>query len=137
MNHEDLAVVYIADRNIEAHQIVHMLTDNGIEAFVEEDHSVVGFWTFGILSQIHQPKIWVRKDYQVMAAQLIDEFETKKSEREPATEVEGEGILAVCEECNKESYFSAELNGTTQECPHCHAYMDVGEFRWEEDQGPS
>ncbi len=39
-------------------------------------------------------------------------------------------IDAVCEDCGKTTTFPDTLDGTTQECSHCRAYIDVGEFRF-------
>ena len=44
-------------------------------------------------------------------------------------------IQVECEECGKNSLFTKELDGTTQECPHCYAYVDVGELDWGIDFG--
>lgn len=43
-------------------------------------------------------------------------------------------IDAVCEECNKPSQWPASLMGSTQDCPHCGAYMDIPdpEENWDE-----
>ena len=34
-------------------------------------------------------------------------------------------VVVTCEECGKTSTWSGEDLGTTQDCPHCLAYMDV------------
>jgi hypothetical protein len=34
-------------------------------------------------------------------------------------------VEAVCEECGKPSTWPANQMGSTQDCPHCHAYMDI------------
>ena len=43
-------------------------------------------------------------------------------------------VEAVCEECGKSSQWPASQMGTTQDCPHCHNYMDVPdpEENWDE-----
>jgi hypothetical protein len=34
-------------------------------------------------------------------------------------------VTATCEECGKTSEWPATAMGTTETCPHCHAYLDV------------
>jgi hypothetical protein len=43
-------------------------------------------------------------------------------------------VEAVCEECGKSSTWPASQMGTTQDCPHCAAYMDIPdpEETWED-----
>lgn len=126
--------VYTAESNVEAHLIVNMLVSNGIEALVDEDQSGVNFWFGGRIGQYYLPNIWVEKSTSQEAAQLIRDFEQKKLAQNKLEE--SEGSLAVeCEECGKQSEFAQSLNGTTQECPHCYAYLDVGELDWDEDFG--
>lgn len=68
------------------------------------------------------------------AAKLIQDFEAKKRARNQT--VEGaEEIPVVCEDCGKTTLFPATLDGTTQQCQHCRAYVDVGDLPWEEDFG--
>ena len=38
-------------------------------------------------------------------------------------------------EPNEGSELTAPLDGTTQECRHCHAYIDVGDLAWDDDFG--
>jgi hypothetical protein len=38
-----------------------------------------------------------------------------------------------CEECGRRCEFPAEQNGSVQECPHCGAYLDVGDAGLPED----
>ncbi len=127
-------VVYTAATNIEAHLIVDMLSANGIPAHAVEDQSGVSLWAFGTLSQFHQPNIWVDESERVAAAELIREFEEKQRERATPVEATGE-IQVICEACGKTTWFPNSQNGTTQECEHCRAYVDVGELPWEDDYG--
>jgi hypothetical protein len=43
-------------------------------------------------------------------------------------------VEAVCEDCGKSSTWAASEMGTTQDCPHCHNYMDIPdpEENWDE-----
>ncbi len=134
MNFSEPHKVYTAESNIEAHLIVNMLSANGIEALVDEDQSGVNFWFGGRIGQFYLPNVWVEKSNSLPAAQLISDFEEKKRDQEQHTENAAD-IDVVCEECGKDSKFAHTLDGTTQECPHCHAYLDVGELGWEEDFG--
>jgi hypothetical protein len=127
-------IVYTAATNVEAHMIVDMLHANGVPAHADEDQSGVSLWAFGTISQFHQPNIWVDEIHLKSAAALIQDFEDKKRARN--TPVEGPGkIHVVCEDCGKTSSFPSSLDGTTQDCPHCGAYVDVGELPWDDDFG--
>ena len=126
--------LYTAASNIEAHMIVEMLGADGIAAFAEEDQSGVSLWAFGRISQFHQPNVWVEKSTARNAAELIRRFEETKRERENHDTSQGE-IPVECEACGERSSFPESLNGTTQVCSHCDAFVDVGELDWDEDFG--
>lgn len=127
-------IVYSAATNVEAHLIVEMLHASGIPAYAVEDQSGVSLWAFGTISQFHKPNIWVDQATADSALQLIHAFEDKKQQREANAAGPGE-IEAVCEECGKTTTFPGAMDGSTQECSHCHAYIDVGELPWDEDFG--
>jgi hypothetical protein len=126
--------VYTAAGNLEAHMIAEMLNANGIAAFADEDQSGVSLWAFGTISQFHKPRVWVEKSATADAARLIVDFEDQKRNRRNPGDSDGE-IEVECEECGKTTTFPESLNGTTQECSHCHAYVDVGEFEWDDQIG--
>lgn len=44
-------------------------------------------------------------------------------------------VIVTCEECTKTSTWTGEDLGTTQDCPHCLAYMDVPhpDERWHDE----
>ena len=65
---------------------------------------------------------------------MIDAFEEGRWQRLHPVGSKGE-IEVVCEECGLSTVFPGSLNGTTQECLHCHAYVDVGDLPWDEDVG--
>jgi len=131
MDLKDPVVVYTAASNLEAHVIVDMLTNNGISAHAVEDQSAVSLWQLGTISQFHKPKVWVDRSRAKDAAELIAEFEDKRNDRrQPATS--DETISSQCEECMQASDFPAAQNGTTQDCPHCGAFMDVGDLKWDD-----
>jgi hypothetical protein len=134
MDFKEPLKVYTAETNLEAHMIVEMLEANGIAALVEEDRSGVSLWAFGTIGQFHQPNIWIEKSSAQAAATLICRFEEQKRERATPS-VGGPTIRAQCEECGKEASFAENLDGTVQECPHCGAYIDVGQLDWDDDFG--
>ena len=134
MELKEPTVVYIAATNLESHMIVHMLNANGIAAFADEDQSGLSLWAFGTISQFHKPRVWIEKSATEAAARLILDFEERKRQRQNPDDGGGE-IKVQCEECGKTTTFPSSLNGTTQECSHCGAFVDVGEFTWEDDPG--
>jgi hypothetical protein len=66
------------------------------------------------------------------AAELITNFEEQRKQRNAARFDRGEAS-AVCDACGEASAFPAALNGTTQVCPRCRAYVDVGDDFTESD----
>jgi len=134
MEFKDPVIVYTAATNLEAHVIVNMLHASGISALVVEDQSGASIWEFGTISQFHKPNIWVDKSNLQQAAKLISDFEEKRRARN--IPVKGAGVIhVVCEECGHANVFPSSLDGTTQECSQCRAYVDVGELEWEDDFG--
>lgn len=132
MDLKNPVVVYTAATNIEAHMIVEMLHVHGVSAHAVEDQSGVSLWAFGIISQFHKPKIWVDEATLQVATELIRVFEEKKKTRN--SPIEGTcDIQALCEDCGKATSFPNSFDGTTQECRHCGAYIDVGELPWDDD----
>ncbi len=134
MDFKKPVVVYTAATNVEAHLIVDMLLANGVPAHAVEDQSGVSLWAFGTISQFHKPKIWVEQTTVQQAAVLIQAFEEKKKARNNPGQGSSE-IQVVCEDCGKTTLFSDSLDGTTQDCSHCHAYVDVGDLPWDDDFG--
>jgi len=134
MDFKEPVKIYTAASNVEAHMIVIMLDANGVPAFAEEDRSGVSLWAFGMISQFHQPNVWVDKPMAERAAELISRFEERKREREERDSSRGD-IQVECEECGWITTFPASLNGTTQECSKCRAFVDVGEWDWDEHFG--
>lgn len=120
--------IYTAESNIEAILIVEMLEAVGIEAFADEDQ----FWALGTLTQLHRSNVWIEKSTAPKAAELIRGFDERKWQR--AHPDAGTAQIHVqCKECGRISFFPGTLNGTTQECSHCGAYVDVGELEWDTD----
>lgn len=134
MNLKDPITAYNAANFVDAQMAQLFLESHGIEAMAVDDHSPAGLWTFGVLPEIHKPQVWISRCDAEQAGQLLAEYEHKKRERDAPKNTETPQTLeAICEECNKPSTFADSLNGTLQECPHCYAYLDVGEFEWPEE----
>lgn len=137
MTLEDPITAYNAESNMDALWAQQYLENEGIEAHVIEDHSMVGHWMFGNLPEIHKPQVWVSRQDAEEAGRLLAIYEQRKIDRDAGQAAkEVEPLEVVCEECERSSTFAGSLNGTVQDCPHCGAYVDVGEFDWPED-GPS
>jgi hypothetical protein len=134
MDLKNPVVVYTAAGNVEALMIMQMLEANGIPAHAVEDQSGVSLWMLGTISQFHKPKIWVAQATAGQAAELIRTYEEQKRQRRHPEQGTGQ-IEVVCEECGKTTTFPASLDGTTQECAHCRAYVDVGDQPWDDDLG--
>ena len=125
-------LAYTANGNLEAHAVVTWLESNGVRAYAVEDNSGVSLFAFGTISQFHKPQIFVGKADMERAGDLLRQFESQRDARR--REVDGAPrITSECEECGVASEFPASQDGTTQNCPKCHAFMDVGTFDWPED----
>jgi hypothetical protein len=121
---------YNAENNAEAHLLCNYLEQNGIEAHATLDESLAGYWSFGILPEIHKPQVWIDKSNAAAAAVLLAQYETDLARRRTdraAKESNSSPIDAVCEDCGKSTTFPASKNGTVQDCSHCGAFMDVGD----------
>jgi hypothetical protein len=127
----DPVAVYNSRDNVEAHLMRDFLEQNGIEAYVTLDDSLAGVWMFGLLPEIHKPQVWIDQSAVEAARPLLKKFEHHQrlhaTPSKRSAEREGDRIKAVCEECGKTSVFGGSKNGTVQDCPHCGAYMDVGD----------
>ena len=132
MDFKKPVIVYTAATNVDAHLIVDLLQANGVPAHAVEDQSGVSLWAFGTISQFHKPNIWVDEATAQKAVDLIQGFEEKRRARN--TPNSGE-IHIVCEDCGKPTAFPSSLHGTTQECPHCGAYVDVGDLPQDDEPG--
>jgi hypothetical protein len=117
--------VYTATNNAEAHVLCGILNDAGIEAHVIDD-----------LTQAYpvfdKSQVWVDRSNTDQAKSIVEDYERRLFERQ---EAEGRKIAAGeatveadCEECGRCSTFPAAQSGTVQECPHCGAYVDVGDL---------
>jgi hypothetical protein len=125
-------LAYTAIGNLEAHGVVAWLRSHGIRAHAVEDHSLGGLFILGVVTQIHKPQVFVNKVDFEDAAELIQQYEAQRN-RERSVLDTMPPITSECEECGTASEFPVSQNGTTQNCPKCNAYMDVGTDQWPED----
>lgn len=134
MNLEDPVAAYNAESNMDAILVQRFLDSEGVQAFVVEDNSLVGYWMFGKLPEIHKPQVWINRADTERVSRLLAEYERRKAERDAQRKVsEPQTIEVICEECGKVATFAGSLLGTVQDCPHCGAYLDVGEVDWPYD----
>ncbi len=130
----DPIAAYNAQSNTEAQLVQRFLESKGVQACATEDNSLVGHWMFGNLPEIHKPQVWVSRADAERAGQLLSEYERLRADRDGDRKAdEPKTIEVTCEECDRPSTFAGALDGTVQECSHCGAYVDVGEFRWPEE----
>ena len=128
----DPVTAYTANGNIEAHSAVTWLESNGIRSYAVEDNSGASLFAFGTISQFHKPQVFVERSHLERAKELLQQFERQRHERRKDLE-NADPVTSECEDCGESSEFPASQDGTTQNCPKCGAYMDVGSFDWPED----
>jgi len=77
MSHDpkELVSVYKAANPTEAHLVMNLLLDEGIEAFVSEENEPLAGLT------IAAPDVLVARESEVKARQIIDEYDDKQIER--------------------------------------------------------
>lgn len=125
-------LAYTAAGNLEAHSVVTWLESNGVKAYAVEDNSGLSLFALGTISQVHKPQVFVSKNDLAEAGGLLKRFESQRADRNAGNGDESL-IVSTCEECGVSSEFPRSQDGTTQNCPKCHAFMDVGTFDWPED----
>jgi hypothetical protein len=127
----DPVAVYTAASNVELQLLRIALETAGIEAFAIEDISQVGTWMMGLIPEIHKPQIWVDRSDVDRARPVLDDYERQVAQRRAAQRHEQpstkSAVAVVCEDCGVTSTVAAELSGSIQDCPHCGAYVDVGD----------
>ncbi len=125
MHLKNPTVAYIAESNIEANLVENFLIDRDIPAMAMEDESRIGETLFGPTT-LHRPKVWVEKEDVARVHQFLAEFESRKQER-LQSQGAAEEILVTCDSCGKDTSFPASMKGNAEDCPHCGAFVDVGE----------
>jgi hypothetical protein len=121
--------IYRAENNIEVQMLCDHLERNGIASYVTTEDSIVGLWAFGLLPQIHTPKLWVDESNAEAARVLLAEYERDLLRRKAKVRVvdSNDSIQAECEDCGKATQFPESKRGTVQDCSHCGAYVDIGD----------
>jgi Zn finger protein HypA/HybF involved in hydrogenase expression len=97
----------------------------------------------GLLPAIHNPQVWIDRTDIERARPILTAYEQKKEQglavESGAIGIGQQPVEVVCEECDRTAQFPAVQGGTVQNCPHCGAFIDVGddaEFEgWEEADG--
>jgi hypothetical protein len=127
----DPIAAYNAANNLEAHFVCALLIDAGIEASVTEDVTPVGGWVGGLVPEIHKPQVWIDRSDIGRAGPVLHAYELQSAARRGAQSAKtgtAESMIEVaCDECGKRSTFVLAQKGSVQNCPHCHAYVDVGD----------
>jgi len=147
MPFHDPVAFYTPINNIEAHFVCGLLIDAGIEAAVVEDNSQIGVWLGGLASQLHKPKIMIERVDAERARPVLLKYEQLVSQRRAAEQSAADihdGTIAVyCDGCGTTTQFPVLQIGTVKNCPHCSAYVDVGDSTdeiegWDEvDEDPA
>jgi len=131
MSDSRVVEVYRAKNGVQAHLFVTALEEAGIKAEIQGT-------TFHPASQTaaslisdsaawwDAPRILVFAEDAERAGQLLLEWEARERKKEQETEA-SPPIEAVCEKCGRSSSFPASQRGSVQDCPHCAAYIDVGD----------
>jgi ribosomal protein S27E len=120
----DPVKIYAATSNIEAQLICRLLQGAGIDAFAGEDVSPAGIWLGGTVPGVFDAGVFVSRTDAERAVTLIRQEERLDAERSNAR---GPELEATCADCGKTATFPAAQQGTVQSCPHCGAYLDVGD----------
>lgn len=129
MDMKDPVSVYAAMTNAEAQALAQTLKQAGITAHLREDESATGFPMGGTTAPMESIQVWVDQTDAERAAEIVDEFEKTRPEREPEMtpgNPEQTFVTAVCEECGESTQFAGTMLSTVQDCPHCGKFMDVG-----------
>ncbi|MBS0261853.1 MAG: DUF2007 domain-containing protein [Planctomycetes bacterium] len=131
---QDPVAIYNASTNLQAQQVCMVLQQAGIEAFAVEDLSRGADWVGGLIPEIHKPQVWVDRGDSERARQVIANYEARAAALHGGPQVhDAQPIEMICEECEGQMTFPAAQRGSVQECPHCGAYVDVGEDSTEDD----
>ncbi len=139
MIYRDPRCVHVADSPAVAELVASWLQGQGIEARVMDQSTLGGLEGLTIWSSTGVSargiEVWVLDPEQApRALELLAEREAERVARRESADVGP--VAAVCEECGLTTTFPGAQRGTTQQCPHCAAYLDVpgGEEEWEADQ---
>lgn len=106
------------------------LEQEAIEAIADKGNFGVAWLLFAFPLWYRKTRVWVDRRDAHRARALLAEYDERQCERPmapvDATAAAGR-IMVVCEECGKTSWFPVSQRGTTQDCPFCYAFVDVGD----------
>ena len=127
--HRDANCVYVANSLEEAEVVAVWLEEQGFPARVMNTSTLAG------LPSLYSPvetdaggvEVWVLDEARAPQAKQLLEEHSETLAKQAAAAQQGAPIQARCEECGQSSEFPAKERGSVQECPHCGAYLDVGE----------
>lgn len=129
MELKEPVVVYTAASNLQAHEIAERLLEVSIPAHVVEDLEAMAAWVGGLNLVIHKPQVFVSRQDQSRAREIVKAFEDQLRARRAADLAKIERhqtvIFATCERCGEESDFPVVQADSVQRCPHCGAFLDV------------
>jgi hypothetical protein len=126
----DLPCVYRAATLEEADAFALWLTEQGLEAFVQDRYSV-GTLAVPTIAAPRGVEVCVADEATAERARALvqDYLAARESRREAA--VGQAPISLTCPACGRPVTFTAERRGQVERCPHCGAFVDVP------DTGPS
>lgn len=125
----DPVAVYTAHNVVEADTVRIFLEQEGIKAFADQGRYDILWLLFAWPPSSRKLRVWVNQLDTRRAKALLAEYDERQHAC-PAIRVAVAAagrVMAVCEECGKTSWFPDSQRGTTQNCPFCYAYVDVGE----------
>jgi hypothetical protein len=126
MELKDPLSVYIAGSNLEAQMICNHLNALGIPAHVIEDASSDGTYSFGFVSLMHTPRVYVERTQADEARKVIGEYEAAAIESR-AKESELSESNDYCPACGE------HVAHGTPTCPECERPIDWPDDKTEED----
>jgi hypothetical protein len=139
--HRDPRCVFVANTMANAVVTATWLSQNGIPARVMDLMTLGGLEGLTALApgiSARGLEVWVNDPADAPEAdRLLAEHEAALTQQAAEAE-QRQPTQVVCEDCGKSSLFPADQYGTTQDCPHCGAYLDVvepGSLSDEPDEG--
>ncbi len=126
----DPVTVYTAHNAVEADTVRIFLEQEGIRADADTGQIGILRLLFSMPTRFPRRRVWVPRRDEHWARQLLAEYDGRPREGRGASRVDPSvtagRVMVVCEECGRTSWFPAEQQGSTQECPFCYAFVDVG-----------
>jgi hypothetical protein len=132
--HRDPRCVFVGASAVEAETLAAYLSGQGVAAEVIEPHTLGGLDGLNFITGIGARglEVWVHDPAAVTRARELLEA---RAESLAAREARLGFVETECEECGARVKFPASEAGTVQDCPNCHAYLDVPDpdESWDED----